>query len=104
MRGAATKAMSDIVEERQQSRYAPLPPRPFGLRPAGPLALLLAPHIPPRVELVARASPAGLGACNKMGSYFCASPKLLRPVGAEHITYGSSKSWGASETLLHIGR
>src|SRR5437867_12819241 len=24
------------------------PPRPFGLRPAGPLALLLAPHIPPR--------------------------------------------------------
>src|SRR5437762_11644206 len=30
MRGAATKAMSDIVEERQQSRYAPLPPRPCG--------------------------------------------------------------------------
>src|SRR5213596_1591772 len=24
-------------------------PRPFGLRPAGPLALLLPPHIPPRV-------------------------------------------------------
>src|SRR6266545_1217750 len=47
MRGAATKSMSDIVEERQQSRYAPLPPRPFGLRPAGPLALLLAPHIRP---------------------------------------------------------
>jgi len=23
MRGAATQAMSDIVEERQQSRYAP---------------------------------------------------------------------------------
>jgi len=31
MRGAATQAMSDIVEERQQSRYAPLPPR----RPCG---------------------------------------------------------------------
>src|SRR5881397_2013998 len=28
MRGAATKAMSDIVEERQQSRYAP-----FGAAP-----------------------------------------------------------------------
>jgi len=49
MRGAATKAMSDIVEERQRSRYAPLPPRPCGLRPAGSLASLLAPHIPPRV-------------------------------------------------------
>ena len=35
MRGAATHVMSDIVEERQQSRYAPLPPCPFGLRPAG---------------------------------------------------------------------
>src|SRR5947208_16793284 len=31
------------------------PPRPSGLRPAGPLALLLAPHIPRRVLLVARA-------------------------------------------------
>ena len=60
MRGAATKALSDIVEERQQSRCAPFGAAP--LRPAGPLALLLAPHIPPRVLLVARASPAGLGA------------------------------------------
>ena len=51
----------------------PSPPRPCG--PAGPLALLLAPHIPPRVLLVARASPAGLGACSKMGSYFCANPR-----------------------------
>jgi len=33
---------------------------PFGLRPAGPLALLLAPHVPRRVRIVARASPAGL--------------------------------------------
>src|SRR5438552_8208687 len=46
------------------------PPRPSGLRPAGPLALLLAPHIPPRVLLVARASPAGLGACSKVSILF----------------------------------
>jgi len=38
MRGAATKAMSDIVEERDAD--ARPPPRPCGLRPAGPLALL----------------------------------------------------------------
>jgi len=29
MRGAATKAMSDIVEERQQSRYAPFAAAPL---------------------------------------------------------------------------
>ncbi|PYU92748.1 MAG: hypothetical protein DMG08_11890 [Acidobacteria bacterium] len=29
MRGAATKAMSDIVEERQQSRYAPFAAGPL---------------------------------------------------------------------------
>ncbi len=49
-------------------------PRPFGLRPAGPLALLLAPHVPHRVRIVARASPAGLGACSRMRTYFCANP------------------------------
>ena len=32
MRGAATKSMSDIVEERQRRRHAPWPPRPAGLR------------------------------------------------------------------------
>jgi len=40
--------------------------RASGLRPAGPLVLLLAPHIPHRVLLVARASPAGLGASSKV--------------------------------------
>src|SRR6266508_2930600 len=47
MRGAATKSMSDIIEDRQHADTRPSPPRPFGLRPAGPLALLLAPHIRP---------------------------------------------------------
>src|SRR5437867_3612499 len=42
---------------------------------AGPLALLLAPHIPPRVLFLAPASPAGLGAGSKMWSYLCASRK-----------------------------
>ena len=65
MRGAATKAMSDIIEERQQSRYAPFAAAPL---PCGPQALLLAPHIPPRLLLVARASPAGLGASSKLKS------------------------------------
>jgi hypothetical protein len=51
--------------------------RPFGLRPAGPLALLLAPHVPHRVRIVARASPSGLGACSRMRTHFCANPKAV---------------------------
>src|SRR2546422_10572446 len=46
------------------------PPRPFGLRPAGQLAFLLAPYIPPPVSLVSRPPPARLGARSKMISYF----------------------------------
>ena len=41
--------------------------RPFGLRPAGLVILLLAPaQVPPRYALVARASPASRGACSRM--------------------------------------
>src|SRR5437867_3968407 len=67
MRGAATQAMSDIVEERQQSRYAPFAAAPLwaaarrAASRSSRWSLLLAPHIPPRVLLVARASPAALG-------------------------------------------
>ena len=43
----------------------------------GTLALLLAPHVPRRVRIVARASPAGLGAYSRMRTYFCANPKRL---------------------------
>src|SRR5438552_13374456 len=52
MRGAATKAMSDIVEERQQRRYAPFAAAPL------------------------RAAARGPGGCSKMQIYFCASPKV----------------------------
>ena len=58
MRGAATQAMPDIVEDPELSSGR-APPSRSG---TGPLALSLAPHIPPRVLLVARATPAGLGA------------------------------------------
>src|SRR5947209_9892189 len=53
--------MPDIVEDPELSSGR-APPSRSG---TGPLALSLAPHIPPRtprVLLVARASPAGLGA------------------------------------------
>jgi hypothetical protein len=47
--------------------------RPFGLRPAGPLALLLAPYMQPGM-LVARAWPAGLGPAAKCKCYFAGGP------------------------------
>jgi hypothetical protein len=66
MQGAATQAMSVcIVEERQRSRCPPAaaPLRAAARWPAGFVARSL--HTTPGM-LVARASPAGLGACSKV--------------------------------------
>jgi len=52
-----------IVEERQHSRYAPFTAAPLRVRPAGPPALC---SLPAAGMLVARASPAGLGASSKV--------------------------------------
>jgi len=75
MRGAATQAMPVcIVEERQQSRYAPFgaaPLRAAARRPAGFVARSL--HTAPGM-LVARALPAGLGASSKMYTLFSDGP------------------------------
>src|SRR5439155_16263956 len=76
MRGAATKAMSDIVEERQQSRCPPAaaPLRAAARRLAGGVARSL--HTAPGM-LVARALPAGLGASSKMFTLFPDGPLVL---------------------------
>ena len=57
--------MRVIVEERQRPRCPPAA-APLGLRPPGPLALLHAPYMQPGMR-VARAWPAGLGPCSKVG-------------------------------------
>jgi len=49
--------------ERREGRCEA--PRSLGMRPAGPLALLLAPYMQPGI-LAARASAAGLWASSKM--------------------------------------
>src|SRR5216117_1071742 len=76
MRGAATQAMPVcIVEERQQSRYAPFaaaPLRAAARRPAGGVARSL--HTAAGM-LVARALPAGLGPAAKCTPYFLTGPK-----------------------------
>src|SRR5438132_8217519 len=62
MRGAATQAMSDIVEERQQSRYAPFaaaPLRAAARRPAGFVAR--SSHTAPVAPGIARRSRLASG-------------------------------------------
>ena len=62
MRGAATKAMSDIVEERQQSRCAPFgaaPLRAAARRPAGFVAR--SSHTAPDAPGIARYSRLASG-------------------------------------------
>jgi len=65
--------MSDIVEERQQSRCPPAaaPLRAAARRPAGFVAR--SSHTAPAIARRSRLA-SGPGACSKMGSYFCASP------------------------------
>src|SRR5947208_15010219 len=85
MRGAATKAMSDIAEERQQSicPRAAAPLRAAGPQGCGaqfPLALLLAPHIRPGYcsSLAPRQRElrdAALGASSKVSILFLYRPK-----------------------------
>ncbi len=75
MRDAATQARPQrIVEERQRSR-CPFPPRPVGLRPATPLASLLARYIPQRVcsSLAPRQRLCGPAA--NCSNYFAEAPK-----------------------------
>jgi len=74
MLGGATQAMPlCIVEERQQRRrpLAAAPLRAAARRPAGCVARSL--HTAPGM-LVARALPAGLGACSKVQMLFCDGP------------------------------
>src|SRR5437016_7557540 len=52
------------------------PPRPSGLRPAGPLAVLLAPYIPQRVCSSLAPCQRAWGPAAKCTPYFLTGPKL----------------------------
>src|SRR5437867_1361545 len=85
MRGAATKAMSDIVEERQRSRCPPAaaPLRAAARRLAGCVARSLHTAADAAGMLVARALPAGLGASSKMYTLFPDGPLAKALAGGE---------------------
>ncbi|PYU89101.1 MAG: hypothetical protein DMG08_22870 [Acidobacteria bacterium] len=72
MRGAATKAMSDIVEERQQSRYAPFAAAPLrARRPAGFVAR--SSHTTPGIARRSRLA-SGPGGLQQNGKLFLREP------------------------------
>src|SRR5207249_9709693 len=80
MRGAATTSMSDIVEERQQSRYAPFaaaPLRAAAHRAAGRSSRWLCCSLLTYGPGIARRSrlASGPGGLQQNVKYFCASPK-----------------------------
>src|SRR5438876_3751604 len=80
MRGAATKSMSDIVEERQQSRYAPFaaaPLRAAARRPAGFVAR--SSHTAPDAPGIARRSrlASGPGGLQQNVNLFLREPLML---------------------------
>src|SRR5207247_10406800 len=77
MRGAATKAMSDIVEERQQRRYAPFaaaPLRAAARRPAGFVAR--SSHTAPGIARRSRLA-SGPGGLRQNVNLFLREPLLL---------------------------
>ena len=77
MRGAATQAMPVCIVEERQRRRCP-PPRPSGLRPAGPLAVLLAPYIPQRVCSSLAPCQRAWEPAAKCTPYFLTGPKLVK--------------------------
>src|SRR5439155_1293348 len=93
MRGAATKAMSDIVEERQQSRYAPFAAAPLwaaARRPAGFVARSshTAPGIPRRSRLA-----SGPGGLQQNGKLFLRQPLALNFLFMNQATLSPLSFW-----------
>src|SRR5881392_3411908 len=88
MRGAATKAMSGIAEERQQRRYAPFAAAPLRAAARRPAGFVARSSHTAWVLLVARASPAGLGASSKVSILFLYRP-LVHDVSESQPHYNS---------------
>src|ERR671931_2771077 len=84
MRGAATKSMSDIVEERQQSRCPPAaaPLRAAARRPAGFVAR--SSHTAPGIARRSRLA-SGPGGLQQNVKLFLREPLAKRPVIAPRL-------------------
>src|SRR5881396_620156 len=81
MRGAATKAMSDIVEERQQSRYAPFAAAPLWAAARGPAGFVArSSHTAPGIARRSRLAngPGGQGSSWHGGVSVCCEALMIR--------------------------
>jgi hypothetical protein len=62
-------------------------------------------YVPHRVRIVARASPAGLGACSRMRTYFCANPRTVSGCeysGSHDLEWAPGRTRG-SQSHSHDG-
>src|SRR6266571_5252779 len=75
---ARRRDAGDVVTSSRSGNAADArpPPRPSGLRPAGPLAVLLAPYIPQRVCSSLAPCQRAWGPAAKCTPYFLTGPKL----------------------------
>src|SRR2546426_10824322 len=78
---ARRRDAGDVVTSSRSGNAADArpPPRPSGLRPAGPLAALLAPYIPQRVCSSLAPCQRAWGPAAKCTPYFLTGPKLRNP-------------------------
>src|SRR6266568_4021613 len=79
------------------------PPRPSGLRPAGPLAVLLAPYIPHRVCSLLAPCQRAWGPAAKCTPYFLTGPKVQILCRLERILLRGFFALFASSRLIPDG-
>jgi len=79
---ARRRDAGDVVTSSRSGNAADArpPPRPSGLRPAGPLAVLLAPYIPQRVCSSLAPCQRAWGPAAKCTPYFLTGPKYMNTV------------------------
>src|SRR5216117_3467517 len=77
---ARRRDAGDVVTSSRSGNAADArpPPRPSGLRPAGPLAVLLAPYVPQRVCSSLAPCQRAWGPAAKCTPYFLTGPKTRR--------------------------
>src|SRR6266487_3200344 len=79
---ARRRDAGDVVTSSRSGNAADArpPPRPSGLRPAGPLAALLAPYIPQRVCSSLAPCQRAWGPAAKCTPYFLTGPKYVEAI------------------------
>jgi len=99
----ATEGPAGVLDGTSSSANnadGPSPPRPFGLRPAGPLAALLAPYIPQRVCSSLAPCQRAWGPAAKCKCYSVEGPKRRSPSSRDSVPFSRRPS--PAHTVLSV--